>query len=64
MSGAQWLSWKSVRLENESCWFETHGLQSQCAMFLSKTLYLLLSAGSTQEDRKLSNMTEKLLTGT
>ena len=32
-------------------------------MSLSKTLYPLLSTGSTQEDRKLSCKTEKLLTG-
>ena len=32
-------------------------------MSFSKTLYPLLSAGSTQEDRKMSDMTEKLLTG-
>ena len=33
-------------------------------MSLSKILYPLLSTGSTQEDKKLLDMTEKLLTGT
>ena len=33
-------------------------------MFLSNTLYPLLSTGSIQEDKKLSIMTEKLLTVT
>ena len=41
-------------------WFETH--HWQCVLYLSKTLYLLLSNGSAQEDRKHPDMTEKLLT--
>ena len=40
--------------------FEPHW--RHCVVSLSKTLYPLLSTGSTQED--LTDMTEKLLTGT
>ena len=36
---------------------------SHCVVPLSKTLYPLLSIGSTQEDRKFSDIAEKLLTG-
>ena len=35
-----------------------------CVVSLSKTRYPLLSTGSTQEDKKRPDMTEKLLTGT
>ena len=35
---------------------------SHCVVSLSKTLYLLLSTGSTKEDRNRPNMTETLLT--
>ena len=34
----------------KGCKFETHCKRSHCVLSLSKTLYLLLSTGSTQED--------------
>ena len=37
--------------ESKGCELETHG--RHCVVSLSKTLYPLLSTGSTQEDRKL-----------
>ena len=40
--------------------FKTHC--RHCVVSLSKILYPLLSTGSSQEDRKLSVMTEKVLT--
>ena len=40
---------------------ETH--LRHCVMALSKTFYPLLRTGSTQEDGKCSDMTEKLFTG-
>ena len=45
----------------KGCWFKPYRQRSHCIMSLSKTLYLLLSAYSNQEDPP--NMTEKLLTG-
>ena len=37
------------------------GLLSQCVLFLSKTLYALLSTGSTKEDRKSSRHDWKIV---
>ena len=34
----------------KGCWFELHRRRSLCVVSLSKTLYPLLSTGSTQED--------------
>ena len=45
----------SVRLGIEG--FDTYGQQSHCVMSLSKTLYLLLSTGFTQE-----NLSQPVLT--
>ena len=41
---------RALDLGLHGCWFEPHGLQSHCVVSLSKTLYLLLITGSTQED--------------
>ena len=43
-----------------SIWYLTAG--SHCVVSLCKTLYPPLSTGSNEEDRKLSDMTEKSLT--
>ena len=45
----------------KGCWFETQRQQSQSVVSLSKTLYLLLSTGSTQEDMKLSQHDWKIV---
>ena len=48
----------------KGCEFEPHG--RHCVVSWSKTLYPLLSTGSTQEPMKTGNhpdLTEKLLTG-
>ena len=59
-SGAQWLIWWSIYLrlgiEGLVVW------DSPSAESMSLTLCLLLSTGSTQEDRKSSDITDKLLT--
>ena len=59
--------WLKIFLNSLHCgaqWLSGRVLDSQEPLFmsLSKTLYPLLSNGSTPEDRKHSNMTEKLLT--
>ena len=41
-------------MEIEGLLVETHHLRSHCVVSLSKTLYSLLSTGSSQEDRELS----------
>ena len=41
--------------------FKTHRMH--CVVSLGKTLYLLLSTGSSQEKRKIPRLTETLLTG-
>ena len=38
----------------KGCYFKAHRWWSHCVVSLSKTLYLLFSTGSTQEDRKPS----------
>ena len=35
----------------KGCWFEPHHWWCHCVVSLSKTLYPLLSTGSTQEDQ-------------
>ena len=52
--------WMSVGLEVEESLLRNSS--RHCVVSLSKTLYPLLSTVSTQEDRKSSYMTEKLLT--
>ena len=42
--GAQWLS----DFRSKGCWFKTHQ-RHYCVVTFSKTLYPLLSAGSTKE---------------
>ena len=37
-------------LESKDCWLKPHCRQSHCVVSLSKTLYPLLSTGSTHED--------------
>ena len=46
---------------SKGCYFESHCRLSHSVVSLSKTLYLLLSSGSTQEN--CLDITEKLLTG-
>ena len=38
----------------KGCLFETHRCRSHCVVSLNKTLYPLLSTGSTQKDRNSS----------
>ena len=47
--GALWLSGRVLDLGSRGCRFKPH--RRHCVVSLSKTLYLLLSTGSTQEDR-------------
>ena len=51
---------RALDMGSKGRWFETH--RKHCAVSLSKTLCLLLSTGSTKEDRKYPDMTDKLLT--
>ena len=45
------LSWQSVRLRIWlGCQVDPYRQRSHCVVSMSKTLYLLLSTGSTQED--------------
>ena len=46
--GAHWLTGRMLDLRLRGCGFEPH--QRHCVVHLSKTLYPLLSTGSTQED--------------
>ena len=54
VSGA--LDWGS-----KGCKLETHCRRSNCVVFLSKTLYLLHSTGSTQEDTSQHDLKNCLL---
>ena len=55
MWGGQWLSWLGVRLGIKGLLVPDSPLtESPCGVPLSKTLYPLLSTGSSQEDRKSS----------
>ena len=44
----QWLSGRVLESKSRGCWLEPHW--RHCLVSLSKTLYPLLSTGSTQED--------------
>ena len=59
--GARLLSGRVLNLGSKGYMFKTH--LWQCIVYLSKTLYPLLSTGSTQDSRKSSQATQKLLTG-
>ena len=48
LRGAWWLSGRVLDLRSRGCGFEPH--RRHCAESLGKTLYPLLSTGSTQED--------------
>ena len=50
--GAWWLSGRVLDMGSKGPLFETH--RKHCVEFLSKTLYSLLSTGSTRGDRKMS----------
>ena len=50
--GEWWLSGRVLDLRPEGRWLETN--KRHCIASLIKTLYPLVSTGSTQEDRKLS----------
>ena len=58
--GVQWFSGRVLDLGSKGRLFETH--LRHCIVSMSKTLDHLLCTGSTQEDRKTSIMTGKLLT--
>ena len=47
----QWLSWSSVRLKIKGLLVQVSPLTESLVVCLSKTIYVLLSTGSTQEDR-------------
>ena len=48
----------------KACYFKTHYLRSHCALYLSRTLCLLLVMVQSRKTGKGPNMTEKLLNGT
>ena len=41
---------RQLHCGSKGCLFEAHCQGSQCVVLFSKTLYLLLSTGSTKED--------------
>ena len=50
LCGVQWLSLQSIKLGSKGCLIKSHRQQSHCVESMSKTLYLLLSTGSNQEE--------------
>ena len=55
----EWFSGRVLDLRSKGCWFETH--RKRCIVSFSKTLYPLLSTGSTQKVRKTSQHDWKIV---
>ena len=49
---------RAINWGSKGCLFETHRRQNHCVVSFSKTLYLLLSTGLTQEERKLCDVND------